>query len=98
MDRLTRGSDMALAQVISIDKENKNVLVRTVQRGAKVNAKYKIVEPARLTRLVRDPSSLVYVYRPNETVDFLEYFSSSISASESELWNHVEQETSGEEQ
>ena len=72
--------------------------MRTIQRGAKVNAKYKIVEAARLTRLVRAPSSLVFVYRPNENTDFLEYFSSSISASDVESWSHVEEENSGEEQ
>ena len=93
LDRLTRGSDMALAQVINIDKENKNVLLRTIQRGAKVNNKYKIVDPARQTRLVRAPSSLVFIFRPNDNVDLLEYFSSSsISASDPESWNHVELE------
>ena len=88
---------MALAQVISIDKENKNVLLRTIQRGAKVNNKYKIVEPARQTRLVRAPSSIVFIFRPNDMLYFLEYFTSgSVSASD-QSWSHVELET-GEEQ
>ena len=47
---------------------------------------------------MRAPSSIVFIFRPNDTLDFLEYFSSSsVSASDSESWNHVELET-GEEQ
>ena len=84
--------------MISIDKDNKNVLLRTIQRGAKVNARYQIVEPARQTRLVRAPSSIVFIFRPNDEIDFLEYFSVSASASDSELWTHVDQEIMGEEQ
>ena len=84
--------------MISIDKDNKNVLLRTIQRGAKVNARYQIVEPARQTRLVRAPSSIVFIFRPNDEIDFLEYFSVSASAGDSELWTHVDQEIMGEEQ
>ena len=93
LDRLTRGSDMVLAQVISVDKDHKNVLLRTIQRGARVNNVYKIMDPARQTRLVCAPSSLVFIFRPNENVDLLEYYSSSsISAPDPETWNHVEME------
>ena len=53
LDRITRGSDLALGQVISVDAAQKNVLLRTIQRGARVNNVFKILDPAKHTRLVR---------------------------------------------
>ena len=97
LDRLTRGSDLALAQVLSVDSDQKNVLVRTIQRGARVNNVYKIMDPARQTRLVRAPSSLVFLFRPNQETDLLEYYrSSSTHSPDPEIWNQVEIESAEE--
>ena len=41
LDRLTRGTDLALAQVVDMDSNQKDVLLRTLQRGARVNNVYK---------------------------------------------------------
>ena len=62
LDRLTRGTDLALAQVLSVDSDQKNVLLRIIQRGARVNNVYKILDPAKQTSLVRSPNSLVFIF------------------------------------
>ena len=91
LDRLTRGSDLALAQVLSVDSAQKNVLLRTIQRGARVNNVYKILDPAKQTRLVRSPNSLVFIFRPNQEIDMLEYYrSNSTHSPDPEIWNQVE--------
>ena len=91
LDRITRGSDLALGQVLSVDSTQKNVLLRTIQRGARVNNVFKILDPAKQTRLVRSPNSLVFIFRPNQEIDMLEYYrSNSTQSPDPEIWDQVE--------
>ena len=93
LDRITRGSDLALGQVISVDATQKNVLLRTIQRGARVNNVFKILDPAKHTRLVRSPNSLVFIFCPDQRSDMLEYYrSDSTQMPDPEIWDQVETE------
>ena len=94
LDRITRGSDLTLGQVIKVDDAQKNVLLRTIQRGARMNNVFKILDPAKHTRLVRSPHSLVFIFRPDQRSDILEYYrSGSAQTPNPEIWDQVETET-----
>ena len=96
LDRLTRGTDLALAQVVDVDSNQKNVLLRTLQRRARVNNVFKILEPARQCRLVRSPSSLVFILRPNTQSDLIEYYRAHrVQSPDPELWSELEEEPAG---
>ena len=96
LDRLTRGTDLALAQVVDVDSDQKNVLLRTLQRRARVNNVFKILEPARQCRLVRSPSSLVFILRPNTQSDLIEYYRAHrVQSPDPELWSELEEEPAG---
>ena len=92
LDRISWGSDMTLAEVTSIDSENKNVLIRTLQRGAKLESRFREREPAKFTRLVRSPQSLVFIFRPDHNDDMLEYFNDPTLLVDPQIWSHVEED------
>ena len=97
LDRLTRGTDLALAQVVDVDSDQKNVLLRTLQKRARVNNVFKVLEPAKMTRLVRSPNSLVFILRPDSQSDLIEYYRSQrVNSRDPELWSELEEEPVGD--
>ena len=70
-----------------------------MQRGARVNNVFKILESAKQTRLVRSPSSLVFILRPNNESDLLEYYRPTrVHSPDPELWSEIEAEPAGDQE
>ena len=92
LDRLSRGLESTMAEVMEVDESNKNIIVRTITRPATVDRNYKIVTPAKVTRLLRAPESLVFLFRKNQEVDILEYSNlSPFSANKTKRWSLLEE-------
>ena len=92
LDRLTRGLENTLAEVVETDESNKNIIVRTISRPAIMDANFNIRTPARISRLLRAPESLIFLFRKNTEIDILEYFNTN-DFSANQRWTFLEDGT-----